>query len=318
MNKIILLSLSISIIVVSIFFTVLMDAYITIYDPNWNGILNIGKESVIEKKIFLIGSSSAYAVNASFVNENLLKNNHNYEFYNLADMSDKPKKRLNSIQNLLNHNPSVILYGVGIYDFEKYKSKTSSLSIDDYILEPNIYFKNTFEDLIQNNLNEQFPLSPKDRILTFLKYVLRGPDHHFHPFIPFSPTPINDFPTIQKLYGEARTINSIDMSDNSDQIHALNTIISKAKSQNTKVILFTNPNSILLNQKIDKNELNNFEIFIQKFAEKNDVPIYFLHDEYSEMNIWRDTLHIAIHPDASIFSHDISKILLKELKNSAI
>ena len=86
-------------------------------------------------------------------------------------MSDKPKKRLNSIQNLLNHNPSVILYGVGIYDFEKYKSKTSSLSIDDYILEPNIYFKNTFEDLIQNNLNEQFPLSPKDRILTFLKYV---------------------------------------------------------------------------------------------------------------------------------------------------
>ena len=45
-------------------------------------------------------------------------------------------------------------------------------NIDDYILEPNIFFKNTFEDLIQNNLNEQFPISPKDRILTFLKYVL--------------------------------------------------------------------------------------------------------------------------------------------------
>ena len=318
MNKIILLSLSVSIVVVSIFFIFVMDVYITIYDPNWHGIININKESVIDQKIFLLGSSSAYAVNASVVNENLLKNNHDYEFYNLADMSDKPKKRLNSIQNILNHNPAVILYGVGIYDFEKYKTKTSSLAIDDYILEPNIFFKNTFEDLIQNNLNEQFPISPKDRILTFLKYVLRGPDSHFHPFISFSPTPINDFSTIQKLYGEPRTINSIDMSDNSDQIHTLNTIISKAKSQNTKVILFTNPNSILLNQKIDKNELSNFEISIQKFAEKNDVPIYFLHDEYSEMNIWRDSLHIAIDPDAIIFSHDISKILLKELKNSAI
>ena len=71
MNKIILLSLSVSIVVVSIFFIVLMDAYITIYDPNWHGIININKESVIDQKIFLLGSSSAYAVNASFVNENL-------------------------------------------------------------------------------------------------------------------------------------------------------------------------------------------------------------------------------------------------------
>ena len=42
--------------------------------------------------------------------------------------------------------------------------------------------------------------------------------------------------------------------------------------------------------------------------------VYFLHEKYSEMNIWRESFHIAVHPDASIYTDDIHKIILKEIR----
>jgi len=47
-------------------------------------------------------------------------------------------------------------------------------------------------------------------------------------------------PTVEKLYGQPRTINSIDVSTKNPQILALNEIISKCQNQGIKLILFTN------------------------------------------------------------------------------
>ena len=76
-----------------------MDAYITIYDPDWYGLMNFNKEIPDKKKIFLLGSSSAYAVSATLINEKLEEQGFDFEFYNLADMSDKPQKRLKNIHH---------------------------------------------------------------------------------------------------------------------------------------------------------------------------------------------------------------------------
>jgi len=43
------------------------------------------------------------------------------------------------------------------------------------------------------------------------------------------------------------------------------------------------------------------------------IPVYFLHEKYVDLEIWRDTKHIAIHPDAQIYTDDILKIILKEI-----
>jgi len=318
MNKITTLSIIFSIIIVSISFSFFMDAYITIYDPDWYGLMNFNKEIPDKEKIFLLGSSSAYAVSATLINEKLEEQGFDFEFYNLADMSDKPQKRLKNIQNILNKDTKLILYGIGIYDFEIFQSKLESTPTETYLLDPHLFFKFSFEELINNNLNEQFPLSPKDRILTLVKYVLRGSDQHYHPFIKFDPTPINDFNTNEKLYGQPRTINSIDVSTKNPQILALNEIISKCQNQGIKLILFTNPNSKLLNQGIANADLQKFEFFMQEISKNDDLDVYFLHNEYSELNIWKDALHIAIHPNASIFTNDISEILLDELENNAV
>jgi exoribonuclease II len=57
---------------------------------------------------------------------------------------------------------------------------------------------------------------------------------------------------------------------------------------------------------------------LQEFSEKNDIPVYFLHEKYSEMEIWRDNIHVAINQDVQIYTNDILEILLKEMSNSAI
>tara|TARA_B110000014_G_C20028185_1_gene533823 strand:- start:61 stop:1020 length:960 start_codon:yes stop_codon:yes gene_type:complete len=319
MNKIIICSVIISLIIVSTSFIILMDAYIVFYDPNWIGIINNeNNNKKLESKIMLLGSSSAYAVNATSINEKLLINNYDFHFYNLADMSDTPKKRLKTFSNVLSHEPQLILYGIGVYDFENYKPKIVEDKFQNYILDPQFFFRNSFQDLLGNELNEEFPLSPKDRVLTFLKYVLRGPDYHYHPFINFSPTPINSFETIEKIHGKTRDFNKIDMSDNNLQILALKQIIRDSEINNIKIILFTNPNSKIINDTIESNELKKFENSLVNLAEENNIPLIFLHDKFSEMNIWRDPLHIAIHPDANIFTNEISNILLEELRNNAV
>ena len=63
------------IIVVGTIFSVSMDQYIQIYDPDWYGLLSYDNDKVKdEKKIFIIGSSSVYAINATYINEQLALN----------------------------------------------------------------------------------------------------------------------------------------------------------------------------------------------------------------------------------------------------
>jgi len=71
------------IIVVGMIFSVSMDQYIQIYDPDWYGILGYDNDKVKDKKkIFIIGSSSVYAINTTYINEQLALNEKNYQVYN--------------------------------------------------------------------------------------------------------------------------------------------------------------------------------------------------------------------------------------------
>ena len=81
-----------------------MDLYIQIYDPDWYGILNINQKIDDEKKrIFITGGSTVYSINTVYLNEKLSENEINFEVYNLADMGDKPTRRLMSIDNIIDN-----------------------------------------------------------------------------------------------------------------------------------------------------------------------------------------------------------------------
>ena len=313
MNYKIMFSVIFVLLAVTVIFAYSMELYIQIYDPNWYGIINSNKSMNNTKdKIFIIGSSNVYAINATKINEQMSNAHKNYLVYNLADMSDTPERRLNSIDNIISHKPELVLYGIGVWEFQKFKSEFKTNSVIDFLLEPRDFFKYLFEDTTDLSLREQVPSSPKDRSLTLLKYILRGPDHHYHPFIKFVPTPINSYEKIIEDFGIPES-HGLDVTDQSKKIIALNQILHEFQKNDVKVILFSNPQHEIVINSIQNKDLKNFQEMLNNISNEFGIPVYFMHDKYIKSDIWRESFHIAIDPDSTIYTDDISKIILREI-----
>ena len=287
-----------------------MDLYIHIYDPDWYGILNLNQKTDDEKKrIFIIGGSTLHSINAVYLNEKLSESEINFEVYNLADAADRPTQRLKSIENIIDNKPEIVFYGLGYTHFEKFEVKDFD-PLSTFINNPNELFRSSLEHLLDEHLEEYFPLSPKDKSLTSLKYVLRGPDDHNHPFISYKEGEIVDLEQIKKMK-ELRYVDTLEVSNNDKEVLALNSIIKKLQENNIEVVLFSFPyNSIMLDN-TDPNQIENFEKMLKNKQKQFDVNLFFLHDKYSNLNIWKDRLHIANNPKTIIFTEDILEKIIE-------
>ncbi len=303
------------IIVVGIIFSVSMNQYIQIYDPDWHGILGYDNDKVKDgKKIFIIGSSSVYAIDTTYINEQLALNEKNYQVYNLADMSDTPRKRFASIQNIISNEPEIVVYGLGILEFiiPLHPSYTTT----DFILNPDQFISYQFNDMMEP-IREQIPVSPKDRTLMLAKYINRGPDQQHHPFINFKETPINDFEKIKEEWqttSYAKVGRHLDVSDSSIQVNQLKKILRELQKNDIKIIIITNPYHRVLIDSFDDSEISNFETMLKNNANEFNFDTYLFQDKYADLNIWREYLHIAIQPEGKIFSDDVLQIILKEIE----
>ena len=316
MNYKIMFSIIFAILVVTVFFTFSMDLYIQIYDPNWHGIINSNKSVDSTKgKIFIVGSSNVYAINATSINEQLSNEQKNYLVYNLSDQGDNPTRRLSSIDNIISHKPEFVLYGIGLWDFQESKSHFQSHSAIDFLLQPGDFFKSLFKDNI--DLYGYGPgkliISPKDRSLLSLKYILRGPDQPYHPFVKFEPTPIHSNERLVEDFGIPGSNGGLDVTEENKKIIALNQIIHKLQKNDIKVILFSYAHSNAMYSVFQPQDLKDFERMLNNKSNEFAIPAYFLHEKYVDLEIWRETTHVAIHPDAQIYADDILKIILKEI-----
>ena len=313
MNYKIMFSVIFAILVVTVIFAFSTDLYIQVYDPNWHGIINSSKSVDSSKgKIFIVGSSNINAIDATSINEQLSNEQKNYLVYNLADQGDNPIRRAGSIDNIISHKPEFVLYGVGLWDFQKPISHLQSHSASDFLLQPGDFFKSLFQDNI--DLYGYGPgkifISPKDRSLTSVNYLLRGPDQPYHPIIRFDPTPIHSNEKLVEVFGWPEN-NGLDVTEENKKIIALNQIIHKLQKNDIKVILFSYPHSKAL-YTFEPQDLKDFQRMLDNKSNEFDIPIYSLHEKYVDLEIWRETLHVAIHPDAQIYTDDILKIILKE------
>jgi len=292
-----------------------MDSYIQSYDPDWYGVINSNDAGNSKEKIFILGSSNVYSINATKINEQLTNQEKNFLVYNLADMGDTPAKRISSIDNIISHKPKLVLYGIGLWEFEKFTPV--SYSVIDFLVEPSKFFIFLFEDSTNSSIREYIPGSPKDRSLLSLNHILRGPDPHFHPFIKFYPTPINNLEKLEQNF-DLPTYNGLELTNKNKKIVALNKMLKKFNDNEIRVILFSNPQHKFVIDATNASELVLFEKTLIKKSTEFEIPIYFLHDKYMDMNIWRDFFHISIHPNAEIYTDDISRIIFEELRNNAV
>ena len=293
----------------------LVDLYINIYDPQWNGIFSNDEVKNNEKIIFLIGASNVYPINVDDISKKINSDDIDYGIFNLADMSDTPTKRMNSVDNLLGLKPDIIIYGLSITDFEldrDYESEFFNYDFSYYLLNPNEFFRYFFSYVTNSDLSERFPASPKDRMIQSIKYILRGSDYTSHPFINFNKNDIVSQDEIYNLYEKDMSFRGIDTDSNNQEIIAVNNIIETFQSNGTKVLIFTPPYNELFFEYTTTKDIENFEKIIENLAKKYDVETLYLHDRLMKENIWKDPYHVAINENSKIYTDKIEDWLVEE------
>jgi len=99
------------------------------------------------------------------------------------------------------------------------------------------------------------------------------------------------------------------------QVILIKAIITALKENNIKVVLFSTPHPKYYLEKIGDSNIEIFTSALNKISEELDVTVYHLNDKYSDLKIWADINHVSMDEISMIYSSDLAKIILDEIKS---
>jgi len=273
----------------------------------------------IENKIFLVGGSQISALNPFFMEDLLLKNNLDYEVFNLSKMANRPQRELQNIELLISAEPKIVVYGISARDFSEIQSvNTPKLKTRQPLPDPSILLKNWLNDKNFEILILQSDFSPKLISLKQLRGItVDSQDYVKAPFFRFDYK--RDFNVMADKELKSLAISGtkpveIKSPKENMELFALEEIIDRLQKNDIKIILFTTPQHEYFYDQISDSEKLAFEKILTEIRETNNLEIYSFTEKYSDLDIWRNPTHIVVSDSASIFSDDITNIILEELR----
>ena len=308
-----LLSFSIFLVLIQIFY---QEQEIALIEDEKNYYSSI-KE--IDHKIFLVGGSHISAINPFFIEEFLGENNEEYEVFNLSKMANRPLREIKNIDLLISAGPEIVVYGISARDFAAIQSiNKPTVKSNQPLPDPSLFFKNWLN--IQNSelLILQPDFSPKLITLKELRgKTVNSQDYIKAPFFRFDYKRDFNVMVDEKLQLQAiRDAKPVEITsiDKNQDLLSLKKIITHLQENNIKIILFTTPQHKYVYDLVATSEKQAFEKIIVELEKSNNLEIYRFTEKYSDLEIWRNPTHIVVSKSASIFSDDIAKLILKELK----
>jgi hypothetical protein len=304
-----------------------MSWYLTNYDPftKWsNNQLDYLDSS---DQIYILGSSQVASLNLEHIENYLNENKSNYVIYNLAQGADFPSSRLGDIDKIILLEPKIVVYGLGLRDFEtKQNTNFSPLGTTQIITDnifPTINFFNKNIELIfeENEFINKIFKSPKVITLRLFNYIIKNdfgynyPDIKLHiPLIQSGITPIISNSDIkEKSEKESLTFRGISEIQNNPEFVAFKKILQKLEKSEIKIIVYTVPHNQAYLDIISKNDMKLFTNSIEDITMNYNIPLYYLHDNYTNLEIWGDLYHVAYNNNTIIYSNDIAEIIKKEI-----
>jgi hypothetical protein len=273
----------------------------------------------IENKIFLVGGSHISALNPFFIEEYLTENNKDFEVFNLAKMASRPQNEIKNLDLLISSEPKIVVYCISARDFADIQSVNQpKIKSDQPLPDPLSLIDTWFNNQNTDLLILQPGFSPKLITLKELRGVTVNPDDYIKaPFFRFDyKRDFNAMPDDElKLDGiaEAKPVNIRLPNENRD-LSSLKEIIDRLQQNNIKVILFASPQHKYLYDLVDDSEKIAFKKILTNIHDTTNLEIHLFTDKYSDLEIWRNTTHIVVSKSASIFSIDIAKLIVEELK----
>jgi len=292
------------------------------------------------KKIFLLGRSYAGRINGTLINEQLTTNGYeNYIFYNLAKIHENPIKVRNSLEKILYAKPDVVLYSVSIgelgYKFsiknpENDPAKNIKIKNDNeeymLIIDPLQVGEEYFELNLLNSFYH-FP-NPKLSTQSIIQRIVSGdfnatklyPKYEDKPFYEGT-VDVAEIITHTELKELSLKYEFDDKSETrftKTKIKALKEIIDELHKNQIKVIIIVPPHSKPLLDIYPYETKQEFYSKLETLGIEKSVKIFNFLEEYSNHEIWSNLDHVSINPKSMIYSNDIAKIVIKEIKDDIL
>ena len=268
-----------------------------------------------KKIILLLGSSNVGQLNVAKINEIVSSQHTDYEIFNLAYNADTPKIRFNSIEETISLKPKYVFYGVSFIDF---RSPTEKENIFD--------IKFSFAQLLPNNTIEKF--NPKFNTIekikeTFVSTDLFPPPRKFFsvPNTPFfeynedSTTILTEDELKRGLPLSGVYTSEINLTDDHQEVQHFEKIISEFQKNNIKVVIFTTPVHNLYYNALSDSVKDDFNKLLERISNDYDVKIYDFSNEFGDMDIYWDLIHVSYNEKSLVYSESAAKIILKEIES---
>ena len=278
--------------------------------------------------IFLIGHSHVGQLNTIKINQVISEKYDDVDVYNLAMYHDTPSERLKQIDDIINSHPKIIFYGIAIADFLgpcKYSNDCNlSKTNEEKFPDPKDFFKNL--EIAKELGLEQ--MNPKFTTLKFIRdgfsgnslFSEQGRRLELGNTTPFYV--IDD--TYTKITSDSTLKNSIKDSSsnmineltirNSEETKYLKEIIKKLQENDIKVVLFKTPHHRYYIENVPESALKDYDGVLYKIFKELNVEVYDFFEKYADMPIWVDLEHVSYNENSSIYTDDVTKMILLEIK----
>ena len=254
------------------------------------------------------------------INQLLSKDYENHVFYNLSYNADTPKQRYKSINETIMLKPQLVLYGITYFDLNGFywvSTEKNTQPLPNIELNPAALL--SYDDPF-------LEINPKETTLNFIResfgdtgFFPEKADRFQLENAPFSffdeyQTIIADDNDLKKIRAESvKTHVNQNEAITKEQVRHLKEIIELLQNNDIKVIIFVLPQQKYFLDLIPEDDKAIFYASLEEIKSEFNVKIYDLSDDYADLNIWMDHIHVAYNKKSMIFSDDIYKIISKEM-----
>jgi len=294
-----------------------------------------------ERKVFILGSSEILSINSTYINEIVSKSYPKIETYNLAIGSDFPKNRIYSMNLITSTKPELVIYGIGFRDFEKITPGGSAATMllktttpEPSLIIPSKIIEEDFLSLVGfYNIDFDFLINPKIQTLKMLRstssnlssdelnnqndtrgFISNLPLWDFKlidfDILPWDVTPKSQ---IEKTVSSDGKFIQIESPYKDRNVVSLKLIIEQLQKNGIDVIIFSTPHHESVIDSLDPDDLKLFESILEDVSNDYNIPVYFLHNKYGNLNAWFDSTHIAINSKYFHYSEDIAGMIINHV-----
>ena len=109
--------------------------------------------------------------------------------------------------------------------------------------------------------------------------------------------------------------SEINLTDDHQEVQHFEKIISEFQKNNIKVVIFTTPVHNLYYNALSDSVKDDFNKLLEKISNDYDVKIYDFSNEFGDMDIYWDLIHVSYNEKSLVYSESAAKIILKEIES---